>query len=277
VNEHTVVSFDGTHIWYADSGGDGPVVVLLHGITVTSRSNFGVGEDLPGSATQIAAPAPTISSALLAAGARVVALDTRGHGRSGKSPDPDRYRGDAHTRDVVAVLDAIAEDAVDLVGYSMGSYTAARLLDREPRLRAAALCGSSSQFVEGIDQSPYGYDMYAWFHACGRAFQAGNWGDPTHEALRNFALEDPDHELQSVGAALLGLDPVPADRLSGAGVPVLVLNGGADDGPGGAGRLAALIPGAVAAVVGGADHPGAPHDPAYQAALLDFLGRRWPS
>jgi hypothetical protein len=55
-----------------------------------------------------------------------------------------------------------------------------------------------------------------------------------------------------------------------------VLNGGEDDAADGAKRLAALIPGAEAAVVGSGDHGTAIDDPAYRATLLDFLRRGWP-
>ena len=148
----------------------------------------------------------------------------------------------------MAVIDASEADAVDVVGYSMGSWTASRLLDREPRLRSVALCGSSSQFVEGIDQSPYGDDLGAWLRGCGHAFQTNTWDDPSHEWVRQVAVLDPDHDFPSIAAALLGFGPVPAERLSGARVPVLVLNGGGDDAGDGAKRLAALIPGAEAAL-----------------------------
>lgn len=275
MNEHTIASFDGTPIWYADSGGEGPVVLLLHGACVTSRTNFGIEAGRRESVTPAPARGQSISSILLDAGARVIALDARGHGRSGRSPDPERYRGDAHARDAVAVLDASEADAVDLVGYSMGSYTASRLLDREPRLRSVALCGSSSQFVEGIDQSPYGDDLGTWFRGVAEAFQTDSWDDPEHEWVRQFAVQDPHHDFPSIAAALLGIERVPAERLSSARVPVLVLNGGEDDAADGARRLADLIPGAEAAVVGSGDHGSAIDDPTYRAALLAFLSRQW--
>jgi pimeloyl-ACP methyl ester carboxylesterase len=107
--ERAVPSFDGTEIWF-DSQGDGPVVVLLHGATMTSISNFdtyfAAGVDgRVGPATD-----PTISSLLRDAGAPVVGVDTRGHGRFGWSTDPERYRGDVHARDVAHVLDALGAE-----------------------------------------------------------------------------------------------------------------------------------------------------------------------
>ena len=148
--ESSVVSFDGTDIWFSDTQGRGPVVVLLHGAVVTSMSNFetrsGIGDD--GRIGPVSGP--TVASTLRDAGGRVVCVDARGHGRSGRSPDPDRYSGDAHARDVQALINALDQDEVDVVGYSMGAMTAARLLGIESRLRAVALCGTGPSHVEGV-------------------------------------------------------------------------------------------------------------------------------
>ena len=96
--ERTVASFDGTELWFSDSEGDGPAVVLLHGATMTSVSNFDT-YFAAGSDGRIGPmPGPTITSLLRDHGARVIGIDTRGHGRSGRSGDPERYRGDTHAR-----------------------------------------------------------------------------------------------------------------------------------------------------------------------------------
>ena len=60
----TVTRPDGVVLAYEDTGGDGPVVVLTHGFTLTLRMWD-----------------PTVD-ALAAAGWRVVTWDARGHGRT---------------------------------------------------------------------------------------------------------------------------------------------------------------------------------------------------
>lgn len=274
MTEGSVASFDGTPIWFSDTGGDGPTVLLLHGATMTSISNFetrfGIGDD--GRAGPV--EGPTVASRLRDAGARVVGVDSRGHGRSGRSPDPDRYRGDAHANDAKSVIDAIGSDEVDVVGYSMGAMTAARLLGIEPRLRSAALCGTGPRHVVDGDgvMSASGVDLAV----VGRCFQSNDWADhPEHKPYRAFARLDPVHDFESLGAALMGLDGVPVDRLSAATVPVLVLNGGADDPEESAAALAAMIPGATASVVGSADHGFACSDDDFQGALVAFLSQGW--
>lgn len=84
-------------------GGDGPTVVLLHGLSGSSRELLPTGRALQG--------------------CRVLLVDQRGHGRSTRRPD-DLSRA-AFVGDVVAVMDAFAPgERCVLVGQSMGAHTA---------------------------------------------------------------------------------------------------------------------------------------------------------
>lgn len=94
----TATAPDGTELVYYDSGGDGPPVVLVHGIT-----------------EQAAGWAP-IAEALRATH-RVVALDLRGHGASGTA---ESYDLGAMAGDVIAVITAAGLDAPHIVGHSLG-------------------------------------------------------------------------------------------------------------------------------------------------------------
>ena len=86
-----------------DTGGDGPALVLLHG--------------LAGYAAEWTA---TVDA--FAAGHRVVAFDQRGHGRSTTRPaDVSR---EAYVRDVAVVADRLGLTDLTLVGQSMGAHTA---------------------------------------------------------------------------------------------------------------------------------------------------------
>ena len=57
--------------------------------------------------------------ALGTAGYRVIALDCRGHGQSGKPQDPGQY-GLEMVRDVVRLLDHLNVERAHVVGYAMG-------------------------------------------------------------------------------------------------------------------------------------------------------------
>ena len=268
--ESLVPSFDGTPIWITDSGGDGPAVILVHGVTMTFTTNFdtrfGIGED--GRVGRV--PGPTLAARIRSAGARVIGIDQRGHGRSGRSPDPDRYRGDAFARDVIAVADTLGLATFDAVGYSMGAMTTARLLGIEHRLRSAVLAGTGPLHITGEPN-----DLYESLRSIGRCFQTGNWSEHAEAPLfRAFARLDPVHDLASIGAAMIAIEPAPRERLAAATVPVMVINGG-DDAPEDVEPLAALIPGAVGVVAGDGDHGTACSDDGFQIAVVDFLTRQW--
>jgi pimeloyl-ACP methyl ester carboxylesterase len=97
--------------------GDGPPVVLLHGLSATRR-NVVQG-----------------SRALLRRGYRLIAYDARGHGAS--SPGAS-YGYPELIEDLEAVLDDLGLDRVALVGSSMGAATGMAFALRHPE-RAAAL------------------------------------------------------------------------------------------------------------------------------------------
>ncbi|WP_418960953.1 alpha/beta fold hydrolase [Streptomyces tritici] len=108
---------DGVALAVRDGGGDGPPVVLLHG--------------LAGHAGEWDATARSLRSRH-----RVVAFDQRGHGASARRP-ADVSRA-AYVADVVAVLDALGLERAVLAGQSLGGHTALLTAAAHPD-RVAAL------------------------------------------------------------------------------------------------------------------------------------------
>lgn len=105
-----------------DDTGEGPPVVLLHGLTATRRYVV-MG-----------------SSALPRSGHRVIAYDARGHGRSGPAPMRSDYGYAALGRDLEAVLDGAGVDRAVLAGASMGAHTLLWLaLNRPERVRGLVI------------------------------------------------------------------------------------------------------------------------------------------
>jgi esterase len=101
---------------------DGPVqgrpVVLLHGITSSAATwNWLVP--------------------LLAGRYRVLRLDFRGHGRSGRSQARYDYAG--YVSDAVAVCEQAADQPVVLIGHSLGGGAAAAVAQQRPDLVRAVL------------------------------------------------------------------------------------------------------------------------------------------
>ena len=118
-NEHWLESAEGVRLflreWPAEPPQTGLPVLCLHGLTRNSRDFECVG--------------PRIA----ALGRRVLALDVRGRGRSGWSPDPGRYNPEVYTADALRVLDALGVESAVWLGTSMGGLLT---------LRAAALAGA---------------------------------------------------------------------------------------------------------------------------------------
>ncbi len=83
-----------------------------------------------------------IARRLAAGGAfRPIGVDLRGHGGTDKPEPPDPYRYDAMAGDVVAVLDALGFDDVDVVGGSLGGGVAIHVDQQQPgRARRLLLC-----------------------------------------------------------------------------------------------------------------------------------------
>jgi pimeloyl-ACP methyl ester carboxylesterase len=103
VSERTV-SRDGVELSVSDDG-EGPAVVLLHGLTATRRYVV-MG-----------------SRSLERSGHHVIAYDARGHGRSSPAVEPHEYEYADLGADLEAVMDACEVRRAVLAGASMGAHT----------------------------------------------------------------------------------------------------------------------------------------------------------
>src|SRR5204863_2074088 len=97
-----------------ETEGDGPPIVLLHGLTATRR--YVVHG----------------SHGLARAGYWTVAYDARGHGESDPAADPASYEYSDLVDDLLAVMDGLEIEHAAVAGVSMGAHTALRLAMREP-------------------------------------------------------------------------------------------------------------------------------------------------
>lgn len=88
-----------------EEAGEGPAVILLHGLTATRRYVV-MG-----------------SKALERSNHRVVMYDARGHGHSEPAPSPDAYAYSDLTADLLAVMDQRSIERAVLAGASMGAHT----------------------------------------------------------------------------------------------------------------------------------------------------------
>lgn len=131
----------GTALSVSDDG-EGPAVVLLHGLTATRRYVV-MG-----------------SKSLERSGHRVVAYDARGHGRSSPASDPAAYSYEELAADLLSVLDGLGIDRATFAGASMGAHTIAAFALRHPE-RVAAACLVTPAFLPGRDPGLGQWDALA--------------------------------------------------------------------------------------------------------------------
>jgi len=253
-----MATFDsgGVDINYLDEGA-GPPVVLVHGFASSLQGNW---------------RGPGIIDALTAAGRRAVALDCRGHGRSGKPHDPAAYDGTQMADDVTALMDHLGIDRADLVGYSMGAILSASLLVRRPeRLRSTILAGVGDMLLGGSMPRQRS-------EAIAAAMEAESGADVADETARGFRVfaRQSGNDLAALAAMQRarrgGFDPA---KLHAVALPVMVLVGELDSLVGSGARLAAAMPGAKLVTVPG-DHLTAVAKPEFRQAILTFLAEASP-
>ena len=125
---------DGVELYYVDEGRGSPML-LVHGVTFNNRAFV---RNVPE----------------LARSHRVVALDLRGHGYSGKPDSGLTLKQSA--RDVETAIDRLGLGSVTLVGWSSGAQVVLDYLDQfgDGKVSKAVL----------VDQSPYPVSEPGWEH-----------------------------------------------------------------------------------------------------------------
>ena len=105
-----VVGGDLAVFQYGPEGGK--PILAIHGITSTNRAW------------------QCFARAVVPSGHTLYAVDLRGRGDSNSLPGP--FGMDVHARDMVALLDHLGLEKIDLIGHSMGAYVAVALLGFAP-------------------------------------------------------------------------------------------------------------------------------------------------
>lgn len=121
---------DGTPIYY-EVRGTGKPVLLVHGFIVNSNSWKHTA----------------LYQSLLNGGYKVILLDMRGNGKSGKPHNPEAYENDAEANDIMQLMALLKIKKYDVVGYSRGSIITARLLVLDKKVQKAVLGGMGSDFT----------------------------------------------------------------------------------------------------------------------------------
>ncbi len=234
-------------------------MVLLHGFASDIDSWTGLGDSIAG-------------------GYRVIALDQRGHGGSGKPPGDGGY-GRELGEDVVRLLDHLRIERAHLVGHSMGAVVASYAAVRHPdRIATASLLAPpffADSAAAAAELSPVVADLER--------------GDGLRGFLRRFAPELPDSLADAFNAEMMaagdremmigimrsfGGFTVGREGASGASVPALVAVGGRDVLSAEARALAGWWPRARLLEIPEADHVNILWHPRTLAAIRAHLGSR---
>jgi pimeloyl-ACP methyl ester carboxylesterase len=168
VRSWLTVTRDGTNLGVLDYGGDGPSVLLLHGLAGHAREWADTAD-------------------VLVERHRVIALDARGHGRSQRAPANVSRR--AHIDDVAFVIDELDLAPVTLVGHSLGGHTAMLvaaehpdsvsglvLADAGPERDSEASVREVSTFLASWPRPFASRDAAEEFFG-GASLRAGRWAD----------------------------------------------------------------------------------------------------
>ena len=243
---------DGVEISYIDEG-KGEPILLIHGFASNLLTNW---------------VDPGWVRLLVQTGRRVIAYDNRGHGKSEKLYDPEAYGAPTMAEDARRLLDHLAIEKADVMGYSMGSRISAFLVLAHPaRVRSAILGGLGINMVRGVVGSG----------PIAKALEAPSIDDVTNETARSFRAfaEQTKSDLKALAACIRGpREKITPERLATIAVPTLIAVGSNDVIAGSGPELASLIPGAQFLDIPGRDHMRAVGDAAFKQGVLDFLTRR---
>jgi pimeloyl-ACP methyl ester carboxylesterase len=228
-------------------------ILLIHGFASTHAVNWVF---------------PHWVKVLTQAGRRVIAFDNRGHGRSDKLYDPADYHLPVLAADARALLDHLAIERADVMGYSLGARISAFLALAAPgRTRSIVLGGLGSHLVDGA----------ALPQNIAEAMEAPSLDvltDPTQRMFRQFA-DAAKNDRKALAACIRGsrqlLSEAEVGRIM---VPALVAVGTKDQIAGDPHRLAAMFPAARAVDIPGRDHNLAVGDKIYKQSVLEFLEQR---
>jgi pimeloyl-ACP methyl ester carboxylesterase len=246
---------------------DGAPVLMLHAGVCDRRSWAGLAE-------------------ALGPGARCIAPDRRGFGRTTYAPEPH-----ADLDDTVAVLDALGVGRAAVVGASMGGRLALDLAlahpDRVsalvligPGVRGAPVLVPDSPAIEALDRAIEAAEEAGDLDAVNR-LEAQVWLDGPHAPAGRVTGPARDLFLDMNGIALAAADPGPRaelpdawDRLGDVAVPTLVVVGDLDvpDDVARADAIGGRVPGATVVHLAGTAHlPHLEPHPDCLPTIVSFL------
>ncbi len=255
-------SFDsgGVRLHFVEQGAGEPVI-LLHGFA--------------GDLRMWSAAIPS-----LAEDYRVVALDVRGHGRSGKPHEPEAY-GLELVEDVVRLCEHLDLERAHVVGYSMGAMIALKLASAHPERTLSIVAG-------GFGWAEMRSERWKKLSAdISGSLERGQGIGPLMEYLTPAGRPKPSAEelmlmnqlllatndVQALAAAARGFQALELEepKLRASQVPLLAIVGEVDPLRPDVERLRGVVPDLELVVVEGGDHVTTLFAPRFLECVQEFL------
>ena len=209
---------------------------------------------------------------------RVIALDCRGHGKSGKPTDPSQY-GMEMVNDIVRLMDHLGIAKAHVLGYSMGGSITIKMLTVYPQRFLTAVIGGSQGFrPEDVDtpDTPLIRSLLSGMSLTDAqiANAPPNYPKPTPEQRKQMEQMNANQDPKALAAVRLGYRGLIVDYnlLKHNAVPTLVIYGG-NDNPRRFDELKKILPNAEFKEIAGAGHMAASQSPELVSDVRDFLAR----
>lgn len=236
-------------MWRAEFGpSSGRPLILLHG--GLANSNY-FGAVIP---------------YLVQAGFHVIALDTRGHGRSTRSAQPYSY--ELMASDVVAMMNALHVETADVVGWSDGAIVGIELaLHDSTRVRRVFAFGANTE-PDGLKADFDKHGVFAEFEQ--RAGREYAQLSPTPNDYSSF--------LQQINQMWATQPDISAQQLHSIRTPIAIADGRYDEAikQSHDRYMARTIPDAHLVILPGVSHFAMLQNPAlFARAVLDALCAPW--
>jgi len=236
---------NGVRLWYERWGkASDPPVLLLHG-GLANSNYFGL-----------------LIPALLGRHYQVIAVDSRGHGRSTRDAAPFTY--ELMAQDVLVLLDHVGLKRVTIVGWSdggiVGLVLAINHAERLERLYAFGANADTSGSIDNCDKTPVFTAYFA------RTEQEYAQLSPTPDQWQEFA--------EAIGKMWETQPSLSREQLNSIQLPVAIADGEYDEcvKPEHTRYMASTIPGAQLIILSGLSHFAFLQDPkAAATSVLSFL------
>jgi pimeloyl-ACP methyl ester carboxylesterase len=265
-----VFDSNGVKIRYVTEG-KGEPVVLIHGWMADSSM---WGRDQSGN---------TKLDTTGANGFQLIALDCRGHGKSDKPHDPEKY-GPEMAADVVRLLDHLRLEKAHLIGYSSGAFIAGKVAATHPERVLSVVYGGQAPLVAGTKSSGSS-EVEVFAKAVDKGKDLGAYiieiippdkPKPTMEqanAVAKFLFDGKDVKaFAAAGRSFKDLE-VTVEQLSRCKAPILFIHGGneSDYVKDRVATVRKLLGRGEVKIVEGADHMTTLTNPEFASAVIEFL------